>query len=176
MDEVEMIKFLGIMVVVAVISMIVAIIGGHLGIKKGISIVCQSSWPSWLEKRDSRGWRILFATPVLLPDDKKKRRVKVISYGSQFVMGCMLAVVVVVCVEVTGRVWLWLEPLIGTTVTNLLSSLLPYTLDIAIMPAYEFFGIIVMSFVMWSVLFVGNYISSMVNIIFLDWIIDKEMI
>ena len=50
MDEVEMIKFLGIMVVVVVISIIVAVIGGHLGTKKGISIVSQSSWPSWLEK------------------------------------------------------------------------------------------------------------------------------
>ena len=113
---------------------------------------------------------------MLLPDDKKKRRVKVISYGLQFVMGCMLAVVIVVCGEVTGRVWLWLEPLIGTTVTNLLFSLLPYTLYSAIWPAYEFFGTFVISFVVWSVLFVGNYIGSMVNIIFLDWIIDKEMI
>ena len=91
-------------------------------------------------------------------------------------MGCMLAVVIVVCGEVTGRVWLWLEPLIGTTVTNLLFSLLPYTLYSAIWPAYEFFGIIVMLFVMWLVLFIGAYIGSMVYIILLDWIVDKEMI
>ena len=83
MDEVEMIKFFGIMVVV-VISIIVAVIGGHLGTKKGISIVSQSSWPSWLEKRGSWGWGLFSTLKLSLPDDKKKRRVKVISYGSQF--------------------------------------------------------------------------------------------
>ena len=170
-----MMEFLGIMVIIFVIAIIIATIGERLGIKKGISIVSPSSWPSWLEERDSWGWRILFTPVLLLPDDKKKRG-KVISYILQFVMGCVLAVVIMVCGEVTMRVWLGLEPLIGTTVTNLLFSLLPYTLYSAIWPAYEFFGIIVMLFVMWLVLFIGAYIGSMVYIILLDWIVDKEMI
>ena len=174
-----MIEFLGIMVIVSVIIIIIATIGGRLGIKKGISIVSPSSWPSWLEERDSWGWGILFTTPVLsLPGDKKMRG-KVISYVLQVVIGCMLAVVIIVCGEVTMRVWLGLEPLTGTTVTNLLISLLPLTLEQAMyaaMFAYENFGIIGMLFVVCLVLFVGTYIGSMVYIILLDWIIDKEMI